>query len=100
MKRYSSKYSKKIYEQYVLFYFILLKIEWRMGYRRTVEKIMALNIHRNLGLKRVPHFTTLQKFAARIGIDGTLKIFWIMKRKGGWYIAADTTGFETNSPSH
>ncbi len=29
LERYSSKYSKHTYEQYTLFYFLMLKIEWK-----------------------------------------------------------------------
>ena len=99
LERYSSKYSKHTYEQYALFYFLMLKIEWKTSYRRTVDKIADLNIHRNLGMRKAPHFTTLQKFASRLGVDVILRIFYLLRRKG-WYVAADTTGFETSSPSH
>ena len=37
-----------------------------MSYRRIVEYIDETMIHRNLGIKHVPHFTTLQKLYSKM----------------------------------
>ncbi len=63
----SNKYHNKIYDDHVKFYLLLLKEELNLSCRNLIKTINKLNVTRNLGLKKIPHFTTLQKFLQRIG---------------------------------
>jgi hypothetical protein len=61
---YSSKFSKKTYNQHQLLILILLKEYFSEDYRDTVEltKIMD-SLREKINLDEVPHFTTIHKFS-------------------------------------
>jgi hypothetical protein len=64
---YSSKFSKKTYNQHQLLILILLKEYLSEDYRDTVELTDLMNeIKLKINLDSVPHFTTLHKFSQRI----------------------------------
>jgi hypothetical protein len=64
---FSCKYSKHIYTQHQLLVLVLLKEYISTDYRDFVELVDLMNeIKVKLGLDKIPHFTTLQKFGSRI----------------------------------
>jgi hypothetical protein len=64
---YSSKFSKKTYNQHQLLIPILLKEYLSEDYRDTVELVDLMNeIKQRINLDSIPHFTTLHKFSQRI----------------------------------
>ena len=64
---YSCKYSKKVYTQPQLLALIFFKDYLKKDYREITDFIVELDRIRNLlDLSTIPHFTTLQKFLARI----------------------------------
>ncbi|KGK98091.1 transposase [Methanococcoides methylutens] len=64
---YSCKYSKQTYTQYQLLTLVLFKEYLGEDYRDFVDLVELMSsIQTKLGLTKVPHFTTLQKFVTRI----------------------------------
>jgi hypothetical protein len=97
---YSCKYSKHVYTQHQLLVLVLLKEYISIDYRDFVELIDLMKdiIEKieKLGLDKIPHFTTLQKFVSRIPssllnltLSGILKRFYShgerVYRKGLYY---------------
>jgi len=63
---YSSKFSKKTYNQHQLLILILLKEYLSEDYRDTVDLVDLMNeIKQKINLDSIPHFTTLHKFSQR-----------------------------------
>jgi hypothetical protein len=64
---YSCTYSKKVYTQSQLLALIFFKDYLKKDYREIIDLIVEKDHIRNImGLSTIPHFTTLQKFLARI----------------------------------
>jgi hypothetical protein len=64
---YSSKFSKKDFTRHQHFAILALKTFLKVGYRDVVEYLRDWSDLRDaLGLKKVPHFTTLQKAHAKL----------------------------------
>ncbi|WP_256623281.1 IS5 family transposase [Methanolobus chelungpuianus] len=67
MQIYSCKYSKRTYTQHQLLTLVLLKEYLDVDYRSTVELVEVMDkVQKKIGLKKVPHYTTLHKFTQRI----------------------------------
>jgi hypothetical protein len=104
---YSCKYSKRVYTQHQLLALVLLKEYISTDYRDFVELIyLTSNIKDKLGLDKIPHFTTLQKFVSRIPsslfnlvLSRTLKLFYSHGENAS-IIAIDVTGFTSSYVSH
>ena len=64
---YSHHFSPKKFTQHQLFALLVLKIHQRQDYRGVIALLedMPLLV-RELGLKAIPHYTTLQKAAERL----------------------------------
>ncbi|WP_319509135.1 IS5 family transposase [uncultured Methanolobus sp.] len=81
---YSCKYSKRKYTQHQLLALILLKEYLNEDYRNIVEIVELMDkVKAKIGLKQVPHFTTLHKFTRRLKsiyfnglLHQTLKLFY------------------------
>jgi hypothetical protein len=64
---YSCKYSKKVYTQPQLLTLLFFKDYLKKDYSEIIDLIVEMDHNWNLlGLRTIPHFTTLQKFLARI----------------------------------
>ena len=67
LPRYAHRFSPKVYTQPQLFACLVLKTFFKTDYRGIAQNLADLaDLRRALGLLRVPHFTTLQKAAARL----------------------------------
>lgn len=98
----SNKYSKKLYKQYQHMCIYLLMKKERKHYRTIIQLLeIAPELMRILGLKMLPHYTTIQKFFKRSStmlletiLAQTTKLFEL-----SGIIAIDSTGFSSNHAS-
>ena len=67
LNKYSNKFSNHIYTQPKLFTILALKSYLNTTYRGLIEELDLMDSVKNfLGLKKVPHYTTIQKFFKRL----------------------------------
>jgi len=100
---YSSKYSKQTYTQYQHLALLCLKERLNLNYRDLVQLIELMpKIKSIIGLKRIPHFTTIPKFFQKLNsslfediLNKTVELFHI---KEPW-VAVDGTGHATDQAS-
>ena len=92
-----------MYNNFVHVFLLVYKERLNVSYRRFVEIADELNLQRMLCIKRMPHFTTLQKALQRL----PKKIFEQMViachsllDMKGMLSAIDGTGFSNTNPSH
>jgi Transposase DDE domain len=99
---YAHRYSPKTYTQPQLFVCLVLKTFFRTDYRGLVGILSDFDaIQAYLGLKRVPHYTTLQKASRRLLnapyakrlFQGTVRRF-LGRRKRLKLAAMDSTGMD------
>ncbi len=99
---FSSKYSKKLYKQYQHVCILLLMKRERKHYR-TVTQLLEIipELMHAIGLERLPHYTTIQKFFRRLSmvlferiLAQTTRLFEL-----SGIIAIDSTGFSSNHAS-
>ena len=64
---YAHRYSPKKYTQHQLFACLVLKRQFKLDYRGVWALLLDMpTLCDDLGLKQVPHYTTLQKASARL----------------------------------
>jgi hypothetical protein len=107
LKPYAHKYSPKKFTQPQLFSCLVLKSFFKADYRGIWELLLDLSdLRRALGLKSVPHFTTLHKACRRLLrlktvnrlLTATVKKLMRRRRKVE-YAAFDSTGFQCGHAS-
>ncbi|ADI73096.1 transposase IS4 family protein [Methanohalobium evestigatum Z-7303] len=104
---YSCKYSKRTYTQHQLLALVLLKEYLNEDYRDIVELVELMDkVQTKLGLKQIPHFTTLHKFVTRIRtillnrlLHQTIKLFYSHGERIE-VTAVDSTGFTSGHCSY
>jgi transposase len=99
---YSSKFSRKDYNQHQLLALLVFKEYLGARYREIIELVEVMDaIQTRLGISRIPHFTTLCKFSSRISSSILTEIHKqatnFSYRDTGRVptIAIDSTGFPT-----
>ena len=96
--RHFSKFSKKIYNNQQHVVLLVLKQKLKVTYRDLIEWIKINEpVRLMLGLSRVPHHTTLVKFAKRIKPKLLNLLLPFRKAK---HVAVDATGFELEEKSY
>ena len=99
---YSSKFSRRDYNQHQLLALLVFKEYLGARYREIVELVEVMDaIQAHLGISRIPHFSTLCKFSSRMSSTILTNIFkkasTFSYRAAGRVstIAIDSTGFPT-----
>ncbi|MBU4536324.1 MAG: transposase [Euryarchaeota archaeon] len=100
---YSCENSKQTYTQHQLMALLCLMKRLRLRYCEMVEVIKLMpKLQELIGLKEIPHFTTLQKFFKRFGshffnemLEQTIELFDIKKP----WVAIDGTGHSQDHAS-
>jgi hypothetical protein len=104
---YSHRCSPKVFTQHQLFACLVLKNFWKTDYRGLVAQLADNpSLIELLGLKRVPHYTTLQKAARRLLtsshvralVDGTVR-HHLGRRRRVRRSAIDSTGLDCSAAS-
>ena len=107
LPKHAHKYSPKKFDQHQLFACLALKNFWRTDYRGVVAQLEDNpTLTGLLGLKRVPHFTTLQKASKRLLasasarrlLDVTVRLRRGRRRRVP-VAAIDSTGLECTAAS-
>jgi len=103
VKNTNSNFSKKMYGNIKLTFLICYREKLNVAYRRFVEICEENNIKRMLFIKRIPHFTTLQKFVQRTPKALFEKLVRACKKLLNLHDvtgSVDGTGFSNTNPSH
>ena len=102
---YSSKYSRKDYTLWQHIALIALMQRIRKSYREYVDDYLTtterlLNV---LGLSKIPHFTTIEKFLLRVPgalLEGVIGGFLGLTRVRWQLFSPDSSGFSPHHASH
>ncbi len=98
-----SKFANHLYNDRQHVIMLVLRQHFRMPYRQFCETMEVCNVLTGeIGLSRVPHFTTLQKFSARMDIrrlERFLLAFLEDFRPRSLFIAVDSTGYSSTCAS-
>ena len=94
--RYFSRYSNKIFCNHQKIILLVLKQKLRTTYRDLVEILKITHIPELIGLKRIPHHTTLVKFDKKIKYK-ILNLF--LPYRKARFVGLDGTGFEVENKS-
>lgn len=93
---------KKTFNNYQHIYILIVKEQTKQDYRGFIESLYDSKIPQYIGLKKIPHFTTLQKFAQRLSANILDKLIFFTKdlfEKHGTFLGADSTGMELDHAS-
>lgn len=95
--RYFSKYSNKIFCNKQKIVLLVLKQKLRTTYRDLIEFLKISKISILIGLNRIPHHTTLVKFAKKIKLN---LLNLLLPEKKADKVAIDYSGFEIENKSY
>jgi hypothetical protein len=96
--KYFSKFSNKIYSNHQKIVLLVLKQKLKITYRDLIEWLtVTTEIKLVIGLTRIPHHSTLVKFAKKLSAS-LLNCLLNIKQAG--IVAVDATGFETETKSY
>lgn len=98
-----SRFSKKMYGNFTHVFLHVYKERLNVSYRRFAEIANENGLQRMLGIKRIPHYSTLCKFLKKVEknllrkmIRACAKLLNVFKSKS----VIDSTGFSLTNPSH
>ena len=97
-----SNFSKTMYGNFVHVFLCVYKEKLNLSYRRFVEVCSENNMQRMLCIKRIPHFTTIQKFVKRMKKELFEKLVRACRKLlnvKDVTAAIDGTGFSNTNPS-
>ncbi len=93
---------KKTYTNHQYLFLLVAKEHHNQDYRTFTESLYDSKIPQYIGLKKIPHFTTLQKFAKRLSAIIVDKLVFLTKnlfKNQGQIFGADSTGMELDHAS-
>jgi hypothetical protein len=94
---------KKTFNNFQHIFLLVVKEHTTYGYRKFVESLYDSKIPLYIGLKHIPHFTTLQKFAQRLSANLIEKLVFLTQylfKEHGTFFGVDSTGMELDYASH
>lgn len=99
---YSSKFSRRDYTQWQHIALLVLWQRIRKSYREYANDFLTVadRLVEELGLSKLPHFTTIEKFVLRVPstlLERVMGGFVLLTRIRGQVFSPDSSGF---SPSH
>ena len=102
---YSSKFSRKDFTQWQHIALIVLMQRVRKSYREYVDDYLTTTqgLLRVLGLTKIPHFSTLEKFLLRVPgalLERVIGGFIDLTRVRDQVLAADSSGFSSYHASN
>jgi transposase len=103
LKNTISCFSKQMYGNVRLAFLVCYKEKLNVSYRRFVEICEENGVQRMLCVKRVPHFSTLQKFVQRTPkalFEGLVRACRKLLNLKDIEACVDGTGFGNTNPSH
>lgn len=98
-----SSFSKKMYGNFTHVFLLVYRQRLNASYRRFVQIAHENNLQRMLCIKRIPHFTTLQKFMHKMDKGLFEKMVRACRRLLSLKeieASIDGTGFSNTNPSH
>ena len=98
-----SNFSKKMYGNFVHTFLLVYREKLNVSYRRFVQIADENNLQRMLCIKKMPHYTTLQKFMQRIDkkvFEKMVKACCKLIKLKDVEASIDGTGFSNTNPSH
>ena len=93
---------KKTYDNYQHLFLLVAKENTTYGYRKFIESLYDSKIPKYISLKKIPHFTTLQKFASRLEAKLVKKLIFMTRnlfKEQGTFFGVDSTGMELDHAS-
>ena len=103
LKNTRSVFSKKMYGNIKLAFLVVYREKLNVSYRRFVQICDENNVQRMLFIKRIPHYTTLQKFVQRTSkqvFEKLVKACRKLLNLQNITACIDGTGFSNANPSH
>ncbi len=100
--RYFRYVQKKTFDNFQHLFLLVAKEHTNYGYRMFIESLYDSKIPSYIGLKKIPHFTTLQKFAQRLSSRIIDKLVFLTKdlfKKKTRILGSDSTGLELDHAS-
>jgi len=94
---------KKTYNNQQHLFLLIAKEHSGYGYDKFTESLYDSKIPEYINLKKVPHFTTLQKFAQRLEAKILSKLVFLTRhlfKEHGTFMGIDSTGMELDHASH
>ncbi|MFH1390791.1 MAG: IS5 family transposase [Candidatus Diapherotrites archaeon] len=95
--------SKKMYNNFVHIFLLVLKQRLKLSYRRLEALASEFGLQRMLCIKRIPHFTTMQKAMQRLSkslLERMVRACHSLLDLKGMLVGIDGTGFSNTNPSH
>ena len=92
-----------MYNNFVHCFLLVYKERLNVSYRRFVEIAEENNLQRMLCIKRIPHFTTLQKFMKKLDkklLERMVRACRKLLKLKNIDASIDGTGFSNTNPSH
>jgi hypothetical protein len=100
---YNSRFSNRIFTNVQHLFLLVAKEHSDYGYRMFIESLYDSRMPKYISLKKIPHFTTLQKFAQRLQAKILNKLIFLTQhlfKERGTFFGVDSTGMELDHASH
>ena len=99
LPEYSCKFSRKDFTQHQLLVLVLLRVKLKKTYRNFKDLLEIIKHEELLGLKKIPNFTTIDKFFLRKKNCVFSLLLKLSSKSSGKVYAMDATGFDRRHSS-